>query len=395
MGAHRDEAAVRRHHEAAGRDALGVQFRRVHEVVNDERELSDLRAARPKRLRVPGCEGEEPPQDQEDERGPRERPGEDAGGRPERVDPRVPDVGRLADDRCEELGVGVQVDEAVLREEDVGDRVAIRVAHADVVPSEGGAAGLLDALAHVRKRDVARLLGDHAAARRGLDLERGEAHDVGVPREEPDEGRDLGEVSVVDGRVEDDVEAEAPHPFDVLLADRVEALFRGVALPFLREVDVDRNVREAGCLQLAGEVARELDAVRHERGLEAEAGGLADDRDEIVTLAERGIASRDLDAHAVAVLLAHPAEPLHHERDRDVLHFLGRLREIAESAVEVATLRDLDGHASDRVPPPDGLCRKPQLRVELFESGLQLHMPAGQVVENRKSLHRASSSESG
>ena len=395
MGAHRDEALVRRHHEAAGRDALGIQLRGVHEVVNDERELPDLPAACPERLRVPGGEGEEPPQDQEDERGARERPGEDAGRRPERADPRVPDVRRLADDRGEELRIGVQVDEAVLREEDVGNRVAIRVADADVVPSErGAAAGLLDALAHARKRDRARLFGDHAAASRRLDLERGEAHDVGVLREEADESRDLGEVPVVDGRVENDMEAEAPHPLDVLLADRVEALFGGVALPLLREVDVDRDVREAGFLQLPGEVARQLDAVRHERGLETEAGRLADDRDELVALPERGVASRDLHAHAVTVLGANPLESLQDESDRDVLDLLGRLGEIAKRAVEVAPLRDLDGDASDRVPASDGLRRNAELRVELFESRRQLRMPAGQVVENRKSLHRASSSRS-
>ena len=66
---------------------------------------------------------------------------------------------------------------------------------------------------------------------------------------------------------------------------------------------MDRDVRQAGFLQLRREVARELDAVRHERRLEAEARGLADDRDELVALAERGVASRDLDAHPVAVRL--------------------------------------------------------------------------------------------
>ena len=250
------------------------------------------------------------------------------------------------------------------------------------------AAGLLDAPAHVREGDGARLFREDAAPGRGLDLERDEAHDVGVSREEPQEGRNLGEVAVEHGRVEDDVEAEAAHPLDVLLPDRVQALFRGVALALLREVDVDGDVREPGFHQLPGEVARELDAVRHERRLEAEARGFLHDRDELVALAESRVAARDLDAHAVAVLFAHAVEALEDERDRDVLHLLGRLREIAERAVEVAALRDLDGDAPDRVPAADGLRRDAELRVELLESRLQLRVPARQVVEDRKSFHR-------
>jgi hypothetical protein len=109
----RDEAAVGGDQEAAGRDALGIEIFRVHEVVDDERELADLLPARPERTGVASGERDEPSQDERQEGGPREGPEQHARAGAERVDPRVPDVRRLANDRGEEFRVGVQVEEAV------------------------------------------------------------------------------------------------------------------------------------------------------------------------------------------------------------------------------------------------------------------------------------------
>src|SRR5262249_29395031 len=144
-----------------------------------------------------------------------------------------------------------------------------------------------------------------------------------------------------------------------------------------------RDVGHPRLLELLREVARQLDAVRHERRLEAEPRRLAHDRDELLAVAERRVASGDLDADAVAVLVAHSLEALEDELDRDVFDLLRRLREVAERAVEVAALRDLDRHASDRIPPPDRLRRDLELRIEASIGRVEPGVTSREIVEDR------------
>jgi hypothetical protein len=207
---------------------------------------------------------------------------------------------------------------------------------ADVVPVEIRVARRLgDLRAHRLERDAVAPVLDDAAARVGLDLERREDHDVGVRGEELDEARDLVEVSVVDRGVEDDVEPEPPHPLDVLLAHGVEVFLGRVALALLREVDVDRDVREAGRLQLLPEVARELDAVRHEGGLEPQLGRALHDGDELLALPERGVAAVITPAVGVATFWRRSMT------SQGMSFTFSDDSEVAERAVEVAALGDL------------------------------------------------------
>ena len=258
---------------------------------------------------------------------------------------------------------------------------------ADVVPRERGPAGLLELPADVFQRDGVAPVPERAAARVGLYLEGAEADDVRAAREEGDEARDLVEVPVEDRRVEDDVEADAPHALDVLAPDGVQVFLGRVALPFLGQVDVDRDVGHPRLLQLDREVPRQLDSVRHQRGLEPQARGFADDRDELLAVPERRVAARDLHRDAVAVRRADAREALEDELDRNVLHLLRGLRQIAERAVQVAALRDLDRDAADGVPPPDGLRLDPQLRVEALERRREARAPTREIVEDRKRRH--------
>ena len=90
------------------------------------------------------------------------------------------------------------------------------------------------------------------------------------------------------------------------------------------------------------------DAVGQKRGAQAALGYAADDRDELVAAAHSRVAARDLDADSRTVGRADRVDPPEENLDREIPHRFGAFGEIAESAVEVAALRDFERHAADR-----------------------------------------------
>src|SRR5262249_40134763 len=91
-----------------------------------------------------------------------------------------------------------------------------------------------------------------------------------------------------------------------------------------------------------------------------------DDRDELLAPPESRVSARHLYAHSGAVRAADGVDPLEHDLEGHVLDRLGALREVAEGAIEVAALRDLERHAADGRAAPEPRVRRPETRVEPF-----------------------------
>src|SRR4029453_13583245 len=158
----------------------------------------------------------------------------------------------------------------------------------------------------------------------------------------------------------------------------------------LRRVDVERDVEEARVGELVEQVARPADSVGEQRGSESGVGDAAHDRDELLARTQRRISSRHLDADSRTVDLADALDPLEHDLERKVLNGLRALREVAERAVEIAALRDLERHASDGGPTAQPLVRRAELRVETLPgSPQQLFSPREiGIVDGKRSPHR-------
>src|SRR5205807_1120176 len=107
--------------------------------------------------------------------------------------------------------------------------------------------------------------------------------------------------------------------------------------------------------------------VGHESGQEAELAGAAHYGHELFSLAEGGISARDLHGGGSPELERDLVQAAKDLGKGDVLDPLGALGEVAESAIQVAPLRDLQGHAPDRVPPAEDLVLPEELA----------HPPAG------------------
>jgi hypothetical protein len=152
------------------------------------------------------------------------------------------------------------------------------------------------------------------------DLERGHTDDVGTFEEEAGQRRDLVDVAVVDGRVEDDRDPEPAGPFDVLLPHGLEVVLARGAGSLLCRVDMKRDVEETGLRQLGQEISSGSDTVREERGPKAGRSDAPDDRNELASVAESGVASGHLDADAGPEPLPDLVDPPVEDVERHVGH---------------------------------------------------------------------------
>ena len=101
--------------------------------------------------------------------------------------------------------------------DDPGRRVPIATGMPGLhrVEIERRSGAFLDRAHHGRLGDHARALALHASPRVGLELEGRHANDVGMIREKAHQGRNLREVALEDGRVEEHGDRQAAGAFDV------------------------------------------------------------------------------------------------------------------------------------------------------------------------------------
>jgi hypothetical protein len=163
----------------------------------------------------------------------------------------------------------------------------------------------------------------------------------------------------MDGGVEEDRKRQAPGAPDILLADCVQLDLARVTLALLGHVHVEGNVHQACLAQLLQQIARGLDAVGEKARPHPPLTDAADDGDQFLPVAQRRVAARNLHIGVRPVMRPDHVDALEHRLDRDVLHRLRVVREIAERAVQVAALRDLQRHAADGPAPSHGLPHMP------------------------------------
>ena len=203
-------------------------------------------------------------------------------------------------------------------------------------------------------------LAQHAAAGVGLELERREANDIAVVGEEARQRRHLVQIAVEHRRVEEHRQRQAARGFDVAQPQRIECDFARIARALLRHVDVKGHVGEARFAQLDQQFARGEDAVGEQRGAQPVRAQMANDGEQLVARAQRGLAARDLHVRARPVVRGDQLDAAQHFVERQVAQRLGAVRQIAQRAVEVAALRDFERDATDRPAPPCNLLRQPQ-----------------------------------
>jgi hypothetical protein len=179
----------------------------------------------------------------------------------------------------------------------------------------------------------------------------------------------------------------SPRALEVLLAHLVELPLGREALPLLRDVDVEGDVDEADRAQLGEEIARAADAVGEERRIEPDGGDVADDLDQLVAAAQRRIAAGDLHVglHAEEALdvVGLALELV----ERRIGHALGIVGQVAERAVEVAALRDLERDAAGGGAPAEDLPRRAVGRLEAVEFGVEQAGELG-VLDGRGAVGR-------
>jgi len=85
----------------------------------------------------------------------------------------------------------------------------------------------------------------------------------------------------------------------------------------------------------------------------------AHDRNQLVPLAQRRVAAGYLHIGVWSVVIEHQIDAPEQFLERNVLHRLGVLGQVARRAIEIAALRDLERHAADRPAPAHQLASAP------------------------------------
>ena len=192
-----------------------------------------------------------------------------------------------------------------------------------------------------------------------MQLEGGHAHHVGMAQEKRRQRRHRIEIGVADAGIEEHGQRQTARAFDVGLAQRVESVLRRVAASLLREIDVERDILQARGGELREQRPAGFDAVGEQRRPQARGARAPDDRHQFGARPQSRLAAGDLHVSALAVLGANHVDAAIDLVEWQVFQRLRRLGEVAQGAIEVAALRDLQRDATHRPAPPQVLARAP------------------------------------
>lgn len=167
--------------------------------------------------------------------------------------------------------------------------------------------------------DPRRPWAQDAATRVGQELEKCEPDYVGVVDEERNDFGNLVEVAIEDRGVEHDRKVEPAHALDVFLAQGVQRHLAGIPSALLRQINVKGNVDESRTDQLLQQVAFGADAIGEQGGPHACFANPSHNRDELVTPAQRRIASGDLHVGMRSVVIEDHVDAPEHLLDGKIL----------------------------------------------------------------------------
>src|SRR6266508_2133158 len=261
MQAHRDWAGVCSRHEGASLDALLFQPARIHEVVDEERQLVHPSAGSEQiDLGLPDF-----PADPERGAWPQAWSAQNSGH--ETADGLGPATAIEApmsgpfEHRLEKPRVIERIISTAIGHE--GHRISIATSMPNVggIERNRGVRSALDLPLNRPHGDRIVTAAERSAPAIRLELKGGEANDIAVADEEGDDVRDLLEVAVGDRRVEHDTKRQSARPLDILLSDCIERRFAVEPPPLLRHIHMKGDVDETGVSKFREQFTLGTDAI--------------------------------------------------------------------------------------------------------------------------------------
>ena len=371
VGTHAQRSVLGDGHEDTGVDAIGIQRTGVHEVVGEQGELADP-PTRGQQI-APGAPGQP--------RGPAQRGGQQgrppqAGHRQRAQAPpgRAPvnaQIGGFAHEALDECGVFKRVVSPAIDHQQHRSAVAIVVAGGQHVPAHIRQPGaLLQGRRHAVVVDHACARAQHAAAGLGLQLERRKLDRTALSDKKRRQQRQVVKVAGVHRGVEKNPDRQATGTGDVVKPQAVQVSLAGKAGALLGGIDMKGHLAQTCCCQIDQQGPRGADAIGEQRRPQAQRHDAPHDGQQLIARSQRGLAARDLHIGARAVVGGDQVDAAKHLVERKVLHRLRRIAQVAQRAIEVATLGDFKRHAGHRpaaagslvaVPLAGALHARPQI----------------------------------
>jgi hypothetical protein len=141
-----------------------------------------------------------------------------------------------------------------------------------------------------------------------------------------------------------------PRALDVVVSEGIEGQLVRIAPALLRVVDMEGDVDQTGGGELGKQRPRRLDAIGHQSRPHVARGDPTDDRDKLVALAQCWIAAGHLDVAIGTIGGVDEIDAAEDLGQRHVQHRFRRLGEVAQRAIEIAALGDLERDATGSEP---------------------------------------------
>ena len=186
--------------------------------------------------------------------------------------------------------------------------------------------------------------------------------------EEPHNLRNFREILREYCRVENYAQLQSPRTLYVEFTQGVERSFRIISPTLLGHVHMKGHIGQTIFREFRQQAAGGPDAIGEQGRAHPHFADFAHNGDQLVACPQRGISPSYLHVRVRAVMAVNHFDAPEYFSEGNIPHGFGTRRQITKCAIQVATLRDLQGHAPHRPAPARELAILPQTcRIEALD----------------------------